>query len=144
MSLPPANWYPSPDDASRERWWDGTSWSDHYRASSQLPAYGAQATPYAQPNPYGLAGYQYGAAVAPKNGLAIAGFVVSLVSLLIGLYTLVPIAGIVLSGVGLARAQRARATGGVATGYGMALAGVIVGVASFIGNVIWLAYLGNS
>ncbi len=28
MSLPPANWYPNPDNAEQIRWWDGTQWSD--------------------------------------------------------------------------------------------------------------------
>ncbi len=29
-SLPPADWYPDPDDASRWRYWDGQRWTDHY------------------------------------------------------------------------------------------------------------------
>jgi hypothetical protein len=29
---PPAGWYPDPEGGSRLRWWEGTDWSDHYRA----------------------------------------------------------------------------------------------------------------
>lgn len=36
---PPAGWYPDPTGGSRLRWWQGTDWSDHFRApptASQL------------------------------------------------------------------------------------------------------------
>lgn len=29
---PPPGWYPDPAGTSRLRWWEGTDWSDHYRA----------------------------------------------------------------------------------------------------------------
>jgi hypothetical protein len=29
---PPAGWYPDPDGGSRLRWWEGTDWSDRWRA----------------------------------------------------------------------------------------------------------------
>ncbi|WP_082761716.1 DUF2510 domain-containing protein [Mycolicibacterium mucogenicum] len=35
MSLPPPMWCPDPAGTSRLRWWDGSSWTDHY---SQMPA----------------------------------------------------------------------------------------------------------
>jgi hypothetical protein len=37
----PAGWYPDPEGGSRLRWWEGTDWSDRYRAR-----------PYAGTNPY--------------------------------------------------------------------------------------------
>lgn len=30
---PPAGWYPDPEGTSRLRWWEGTDWSDHFRAA---------------------------------------------------------------------------------------------------------------
>jgi hypothetical protein len=29
---PPAGWYPDPEGGQRLRWWEGTDWSDRYRA----------------------------------------------------------------------------------------------------------------
>lgn len=39
VDAPAAGWYPDPTGGSRLRWWEGTDWSDHYRApptASQL------------------------------------------------------------------------------------------------------------
>jgi hypothetical protein len=32
QDAPPAGWYPDPAGYSRLRWWEGTDWSDRYRA----------------------------------------------------------------------------------------------------------------
>lgn len=31
--LPPAGWYPNPENSTQLRWWDGTAWSDRTQAS---------------------------------------------------------------------------------------------------------------
>ncbi|WP_374009882.1 DUF2510 domain-containing protein [Leifsonia sp. LS-T14] len=36
-SLPPAGWYSDPQDPTRERWWDGTGWSEHQRDRAIAP-----------------------------------------------------------------------------------------------------------
>jgi hypothetical protein len=144
MSLPPANWYPAPDDPSRERWWNGAEWSDTFRpAGPQAPV--PPVPTYGQPLPYtpNYAAQPYGAAV-PKNGLAIAGLIVSIVSLLIGIYGLACITGIVLSGLGLSRARQMEAAGGVAVGKSAATAGVVVGIISLVLNIIWIAWVANN
>lgn len=38
---PPAGWYPDPQDASRQRYWNGTAWTEHTAAGS--PQAGGQA-----------------------------------------------------------------------------------------------------
>ena len=49
----PAGWYPNPQNAAHQRWWDGAQWTDHvsapaysaptYSAPQGAPAYGSQA-----------------------------------------------------------------------------------------------------
>ena len=35
---PPAGWYPDPTGGLRLRWWDGTDWTDRYRARPNINA----------------------------------------------------------------------------------------------------------
>src|SRR5262249_31398025 len=42
-SGPPAGWYPDPQVSGRQRYWDGTMWTDHY-AGAQAPAVSRSAT----------------------------------------------------------------------------------------------------
>ena len=143
MSLPPADWYPAPDDPNRERWWNGAEWSDNFRPAGQAivppaPTYG-QPQPYAPvytPQPYGAA--------APKNGLAIAGLIVSIASIFIGIYGIACIVGIALSGAGLGRARQLEVTGGLAVGKSAATAGIVVGIVSLVINIIYLAWIANN
>ena len=46
--LPPAGWYPNPDNAAELRWWDGKAWSAHTAAPgtvTQAPATTAAKAP---------------------------------------------------------------------------------------------------
>lgn len=95
--------------------------------------------PYAG-QPY--ASQPYGAAPASSsNGLAIAGLIVSCVSLLIGLYGLSAITGIVLSALGLRQANQRAAAGAAGTGRGAAIAGIVVGAASVLLNIVALVVI---
>lgn len=35
---PPADWYSDPDDGTKERFWDGSSWTDHRRSARAMAA----------------------------------------------------------------------------------------------------------
>lgn len=37
QTLPPAGWYPDPANATSERWWDGTTWTEQVRAKVSAP-----------------------------------------------------------------------------------------------------------
>ncbi len=65
--------------------------------------------------------------IVKTNGLAIAGFVVSLSSLLINLFGIVGAVGTILSSIGLAKLKKNNEKG-----FGLALTGIIVGAFSII------------
>ncbi|WP_168197104.1 DUF2510 domain-containing protein [Agromyces laixinhei] len=53
----PAGWYPDPNDAAAQRWWDGAQWTEH-RAAAPVTAYPAApayvpAAEGGRPAPYG-------------------------------------------------------------------------------------------
>lgn len=102
------------------------------------PYYAAPASPYA-PAPYGAA-----APRSTTNGLAIAGLAVSAAGWLV-LGGIAAIAGIILSGFGLSRARQLEAAGVPNSGRGLAMAGLIVGIAvlviSIVVIVVYVAFL---
>ena len=49
---PPAGWYPDPEGGARLRWWEGTDWSDRYRARPTE----MRAVPMGQATPGGSSG----------------------------------------------------------------------------------------
>ncbi|HTL42183.1 MAG TPA: DUF2510 domain-containing protein [Pseudolysinimonas sp.] len=54
-ALPAAGWYPDPDDAASDRWWNGVSWSDQRRGRNAptgwAPVAGSVTTASATPVP---------------------------------------------------------------------------------------------
>lgn len=54
---PPAGWYPDPEGYTRLRWWEGTDWSEHFRAPPT-------------PSESDLRGQTYGYAAPPANAAA--------------------------------------------------------------------------
>ena len=70
------------------------------------------------------------------NGLAIAGFVVSIASLFFNLYGLVGAVGLALSGIALFHINH---NGG--NGKGLAKAGVVIGVLSVVYGIVVLALI---
>lgn len=37
-TTPPAGWLDDPDGSGRQRWWDGTAWTEHYRSTEAAGA----------------------------------------------------------------------------------------------------------
>ena len=70
------------------------------------------------------------------NGLAIAGFVVSLVSWFLAFYGVVAIIGVVLSALGMKQCNT-----GATKGKGLAVAGLVLGIISLVYTLIALLFL---
>jgi hypothetical protein len=86
----------------------------------------------------------YGGASQPQNGLGVAGFVLGVVGLVLSFIPLIGviawplvIIGVVLSGVGISKAQR-----GEANNMGLAVAGLATSIVGLVMCVLWLAVLG--
>ena len=95
------------------------------------PQYGASYPP--PPQQYGApGGYGYPAAPPGTNTMAIASLVASVVGVLCGIGSVV---GIVLGVVALNQIKQTRQAG-----YGLAVAGIVVGIATLIISMIWAIY----
>lgn len=92
------------------------------------PGYGAPGNPY-------QGGYGVPAAEPGTNPLAIFSLVASVVGLLCGVGSVI---GIVLGAIALNQIKRSRQGG-----YGLAVAGIVVGVASLIISLVWMIYAMN-
>ena len=66
-----------------------------------------------------------------NNGLAIAGFVVSLVSIFLNFYCITGIVGIILSIIGLKKSSELEGNG-----KGMAIAGIVLGVVGIVVGIV--------
>lgn len=75
---PPPGWYPDPDGANTQRYFDGTKWTDHLAPSN--PPYGPG--PLSPPNPQSERPRQ-AKSVRPFVIMAIAGPVIALVSFIL-------------------------------------------------------------
>jgi hypothetical protein len=129
-SQPVAGWYPDPENPTAERWWDGTGWTDHRRASTVAPAAtygGLPAYTPAPASPYGAPAYA--APAQQNNTLAVVGFVLAVGGIVISFGGLTPLAGGIVSIFALVRANRMRAQGLPFDRRGFAIAGIIVGFA---------------
>jgi len=111
----PAGWYEDPRTRAR-RYWDGERWADLGHVPPPPPAPGPS-LPQGQPPQQVV-----WAASPPTNGLAVAGFVLSLVGILLcGIGSVV---GFVMSLVALDQIKRGQGAPG---GKGLAIAGAWIG-----------------
>jgi hypothetical protein len=159
---PVAGWYPDPDSAAQDRWWDGATWSEHRRAHAEpvaatpepvaaTPAPLAPATsPYAVPaaSPYGGGvplGYAPVVSTPPvKNTMAIVALVIGILGvplIFVGFSffsILIGVAGGIIATVAFGRARRMIAAGlEESARRSLSIAGIVIGFGGALGALVW-------
>lgn len=110
----PPGWYDDPAGAGVQRWWDGELWTEHTR----LGAWSDRS-------------------VTLRNGHATAGLVLGIVAMVVNTLAVVSVVGLVLSFVGLSRADRLRQHGYAAVGRRKAIWGLVLsGLALFFTGTV--------
>ena len=116
--LPPADWYPDPEDPGQHRYWDGTQWTEH-RAPRAAPAEPAAPPPAPTPGPswgQAPAGEQApawgqgptGGTGTGTSGLAIASLIVGGLSFFLAFLAVGALGGIVAVVLGIVALRRVR------------------------------------
>lgn len=129
-NFPPPTGYPAPG-----------GYNQQYNGGFPPPMPGYPPPEYGAPYPGGYGpppGYQPGYQPAPQGGtnkLAIGSIVASVLGLLCGIGSII---GIVLGALALNQIKRSREGG-----YGLAVAGIVIGVASLLISIVWMTYVWN-
>lgn len=128
----PAGWYD--DGKGRQRWWDGTGWTDNYQPVMQVPAppvAGSVAYPVSAPPPRS----------APKNFWGVLSLIAGIVGILLAWMVfggVVGIAGAIFGAVGLAAVKN-----GMATNKGLSIWGIVLsGVSMLLALLFLVVYIG--
>jgi hypothetical protein len=154
-----AGWYPDPDGAAGERWWNGASWSDGRRAVPAAAASGAIPASVTVPEPHVIysaenpapqsqaettssrfARARTGLTIdASANRQAMIGFVLGIVATFFNpLFLLAPV-GIIYSILGLRRANELRAQGITGNMRVFAIVGIALGAFALVMGAIQIA-----
>ena len=126
---PPAGWYPDPEQAAQQRYWDGQQWTEH-----RAPVAGQGASPWPSAGT-GQPARTPGAGQQEQNQKALWSMILGILGL-VCCWLVTSIPAIILGN--MAKREIA-ASGGRQSGQGMAQAGFIMGI---IGVVLGLLGIG--
>lgn len=139
--LPPPNWYPDPEVAGQQRYWDGGRWTEHRAPmGTSAPTAGAPGQDTTAPQPQWDATTGAGAAPAKTNGLAIAALVIAILSFFGAFLAIGALGGILAVVLGIIGLRQVNASGGTQTGRGIAIGGIAVGGVSILVGVVVFAF----
>ncbi|TFD78781.1 DUF2510 domain-containing protein [Cryobacterium sp. Sr8] len=130
MTQPAPGWYSTMNAPEKERWWDGTAWTEHFRASNSM---------HARPEPKSATATVHRALALDKqetkNSMATAGLILGILAALFN-YLFVPsILAYVFSGIGLFRANKLGLSG-----RRKAVIGIVLASCGVVISVLQLAY----
>jgi hypothetical protein len=146
---PPAGWYPDNSvdaPAGRQRYWDGSAWTEHTAAPTTAPTEAAPIEAAStvptkadyQPPPT----YQAAVQQAPRNGLGTTALILGIIGALTGVIPFLfwlagalGLIGLILGFIARGRVKRGEATNGTAALWGIITSAVAV-VLSIVGLVI--------
>lgn len=155
-------WYPDPEGAPGERWWNGTSWSDSRRGgitptataapmapiqtaapTTQPPVYSAGNPAPVRPDPYAapptLAGSVARTGIDTRaNRNAMIGFITGIIALFVGIIPILAPVAIVFSILGITKARQLKAQGAPSTLMTFAVIGLGAGIISGITGLLTL------
>jgi len=94
------------------------------------------ATPYVPPPTSAYPAYTR----PPTNGMATAGFVLSLVSIFLSVLIVPVILGVIFSAIGISRANEFERTTGQPIGRGLAVAGLVISLIMVFFSFLWLVF----
>lgn len=124
FNSPVSGWYSDPTSPSNQRYWDGEAWTDHVRP--EMPA------PHGAPTFQGLGG------MSPRNRVASWALGLSIGSLMVNFFAILPATSLILGIVGLTRSGRMRQMTGVAIGKASSIWAICL---SGLGIVLFFAFV---
>jgi Protein of unknown function (DUF2510) len=143
-------WYPDPDAAAGERWWNGAGWSESRRTRAII--YSAENPAPQRPDPYAQSASTSTVPSRPMttinvsaNRNAMVGFITGLIALFFNVFFVLGPIAIVFSALGFTKARQLKAQGVAGNLMTFAVIGLVAGgIATIIGIVSVVSFIASA